>query len=329
MTPNPEAIVVAALYRFVRLPDYQRLQEPILQQMVAASVRGTLLLAEEGINGTIAGSREGIDSVLAFLRSDPRFCDTDVKESFCEQIPFKRTRVRLKKEIVTLGVDGIDPNDSVGTYVDAKDWNDLIEDPDVLLIDTRNDYEVAIGTFEGATDPQTHSFREFPEFVDKHLATAKQSKVAMFCTGGIRCEKSTALLKKKGFKHVYHLRGGILKYLEQTPESESKWRGDCFVFDERVAVSHGLAVADHVLCFGCGWPVDRPSQSHPDFQPGVHCPRCVDKLTEEQKSRFAERQRQIDLTHSRQAETIEKNESPAKGQPPFRTIPSQNGEDLL
>lgn len=314
MTPNSNAIVVAALYRFVRLPDYRQLREPILQRMIDASVRGTLLLAHEGINGTIAGSRAGIDSVLAFLRSDPRFGDTDVKESYCERMPFKRARVRLKKEIVTLGVDGIDPNDSVGTYVDAKDWNDLIDDPDVLLIDTRNDYEVAIGTFEGAKDPRTHTFREFPEYVDKHLSDAKQSKVAMFCTGGIRCEKSTALLKKKGFEQVYHLRGGILKYLEQTPESESKWQGDCFVFDERVAVSHGLQVSDHVLCFGCGWPVDRPSQSHSDFRPGVHCPRCVDKLTDEQKARFAERQRQLDLKRRQTGDD---------------TDTSQNGEDLL
>ncbi|TWU42000.1 oxygen-dependent tRNA uridine(34) hydroxylase TrhO [Novipirellula artificiosorum] len=292
---DPAAIVVAALYRFVRLPDFVQLREPLLEQMVAARVRGTLLLAIEGINGTVAGSPEGMEAFIGFLRSDPRLADVDIKQSFCDEIPFRRSRVRLKKEIVTLGVEGIDPNDSVGTYVDAEDWNELIDDPEVVLIDTRNDYEVAIGTFSGATNPQTGSFREFPRFVDEHLDPSKHAKVAMFCTGGIRCEKSTALLKQRGFQKVYHLRGGILKYLEKIPKQASKWNGDCFVFDQRVAVTHGLEVADHVLCFGCGWPVDREAQQHTDFRPGVHCPRCVNELTDEQKKRFAERQRQWEL----------------------------------
>ncbi|TWT49091.1 putative rhodanese-related sulfurtransferase [Rubripirellula amarantea] len=287
-------IIVAALYRFVSLPDFRDRQQPILDQLNRWSVKGTLLIAPEGINGTIAGSREGIDAVLQYLRSDEKFAALDVKESQCDEMPFRRSRVRLKKEIVTLGVEGIDPNDTVGTYVDPQDWNDLISDPDVTLIDTRNDYEVAIGTFEGATSPNTHSFREFPEFVDQNLDPKKNPKVAMFCTGGIRCEKSTALLKQRGFKEVYHLRGGILKYLETVPEEESKWDGECFVFDGRVAVGHGLGESDHVMCFGCGWPVSVEEQQSSDFVPGVQCPHCAGDLTEEQKARFAERQRQLE-----------------------------------
>ncbi len=294
MTTPEDKIVVAALYRFVALEDFQELRDPILQAMLSAGVRGTLLLANEGINGTIAASRQGIDEILAYLRKDPRFADTDVKESFCDEMPFKRTRVRLKKEIVTMGVEGIDPNDAVGTYVDPSDWNDLISDPDVVLVDTRNDYEIAIGTFQGAQNPDTHTFREFPDYVDKNLDPAKHKKVAMFCTGGIRCEKSTALLKQKGFQEVYHLRGGILKYLETVQESESLWEGDCFVFDERVAVGHGLGESDHEMCFACGWPVSPAERAHAKYEPGVQCSRCADRLTDQQRSRFRERQRQID-----------------------------------
>jgi UPF0176 protein len=292
-TPPSGSIVVAALYRFVPLEDYVALREPFLDQMRQLGVRGSLLLAREGINGTVAGSREGIDALLAFLRSDDRLAALEVKESLCDEMPFRRSRVRLKKEIVTLGVEGIDPNDSVGTYVDPRDWNELISDPEVTLIDTRNDYEVAIGTFKGATNPHTESFRDFPEYVDKHLDPSKHKKVAMFCTGGIRCEKSTALLKQKGFDQVYHLRGGILKYLETVPEEESRWQGECFVFDGRVAVGHGLEVGDHQMCFACGWPVSSEDQQHPDYVFGIHCPRCVNEITDEQKERFAMRQQQM------------------------------------
>ncbi len=291
---TPGRIVVAALYRFVALEDYRSLQQPIAKAMTQHGVRGTLLLAREGINGTIASSRSGIDGILAYLRADDRLAEIEVKESFCDKMPFKRTRVRLKKEIVTMGVEDIDPNQSVGTYVDPQDWNDLISDPDVILIDTRNDYEVAIGTFEGARNPDTHTFREFPDYVDQHLNPGEKKKIAMFCTGGIRCEKSTALLKQKGFDQVYHLRGGILKYLEQIPEDQSMWRGDCFVFDQRVAVGHGLQESEHLMCFACGWPVTKEDQQHADFVAGVQCPRCAGQLTEEQKRRFSERQRQID-----------------------------------
>lgn len=286
--------VVAALYRFVQLDDYEDLQKPIHDQMVEYGVCGSLLLASEGINGTVSGSREAIDQLLNYLRDDPRLSSLEVKESFALEAPFKRTRVRLKKEIVTMGVDGINPNDSVGTYVDPKDWNKLISDPEVTLIDTRNDYEVAIGTFEGAMNPETGSFRQFPAFVDNELDPQKHRKVAMFCTGGIRCEKSTAFLRSKGFDEVYHLKGGILKYLEEVPEEDSKWKGDCFVFDKRVSVGHNLELGEHLMCYGCGWPVDPEQQHDPKFVRGVQCPHCADQITEEQRSRFTERQRQID-----------------------------------
>jgi UPF0176 protein len=294
MNSSTDAITVAALYRFVRLDDFESLRLPLVKLMRSSEVCGTLLLAHEGINGTIAGPREGIDRVLSHLNADARLSPLEVKFSCCDRPPFKRSRVRLKKEIVTLGVEGIDPNDSVGTYVDPEDWNQLISDPDVIVVDTRNDYEVAIGAFEGAINPNTDSFREFPKFVDEHLDPAVHTKVAMYCTGGIRCEKSTSLLKQKGFKEVYHLRGGILKYLERIPEEQSKWSGECFVFDERVSVGHGLSVGNRVLCYGCGWPVALEEQSHQDYLAGVHCPRCVNVLTEEQKRRFAERHRQIE-----------------------------------
>lgn len=287
-------IVVAALYRFVPLEDYTELREPIQNQMEKLGIGGTLLLASEGINGTVAGSRDGINDLLQYLRNDPRLAELEVKESTCDAMPFKRSRVRLKKEIVTMGVEGIDPLDAVGTYVDPEDWNELLNDPDVTLIDTRNDYEVAIGTFKGAISPETHTFREFPAFVEQKLDPGKHKKVAMFCTGGIRCEKSTALLKQQGFDEVYHLRGGILKYLETVPEEDSQWEGECFVFDRRVSVGHGLEVSDHEMCFACGWPVTAEQRKDPKFINGVQCPNCADKLTEDQKRRFSERQKQIE-----------------------------------
>ncbi|MGI9470592.1 MAG: rhodanese-related sulfurtransferase [Rubripirellula sp.] len=319
-------IVVAALYRFVPLEDFVELQQPIQQQLDANQVRGTLLLAGEGINGTVAGTRQGIDSLLEYLRRDPRLADLDVKESQCDEVPFKRARVRLKKEIVTLGVDGIDPLDAVGTYVEPKDWNELIGDPDVTVIDTRNDYEVAIGSFEGATNPETQSFREFPKFVDESLDPSKHKKVAMFCTGGIRCEKSTALLRQRGFDEVYHLRGGILKYLEEVPQEDSKWNGDCFVFDGRVSVGHGLQEGEHVMCFGCGWPVTTEQQQDPRFVPGIQCPHCEGSITEEQRQRFAERQRQIDQMGSKRPDqSSEEEASDAEASSVgFRTSTAQN-----
>ena len=285
-------VVVAALYRFTPLDDYATLKEPIESTMARLGVKGSLLLAKEGINGTIAAHREGIDGILAYLRQDDRLSELDVKESYCDEMPFKRARVRLKKEIVTMGVEGNDPLKTVGTYVDPKDWNTLLNDPDVTLVDTRNDYEYAIGTFKGAINPETHTFREFPEYVENNLDPEKHRKVAMFCTGGIRCEKSTALLKGMGFEEVYHLRGGILKYLEEVEPSESLWEGDCFVFDGRVSVGHGLEEGEHIMCFGCGWPVTKEQQQSEQFVAGVQCPHCADSITDQQRSRFAERQRQ-------------------------------------
>ena len=237
--------VVAALYKFVRLPDFAEKQEPLLSYCQSQGVKGTILLAAEGINGTITGSRQAVDSVLTFLRSDPRLSDLEAKESYTETQPFERMKVRLKPEIVTMGLPEVDPNQQVGTYVSPEEWNDLICDPDVIVIDTRNDYEVNIGTFKKAQNPQTKSFREFPEYVSQNLDPKQHKKVALFCTGGIRCEKASSFMISQGFAEVYHLKGGILKYLESVPTESSLWEGECFVFDERVAVRHGLESGSH------------------------------------------------------------------------------------
>ena len=232
--------VVCALYKFVTLENFEQMRQPLLTFMQDNAIKGTLLLAEEGINGTVSGSRQGIDTLLAYLNNDPRIAPISHKESLDETQPFHRTKVKLKKEIVTMGVEGIDPLRTVGTYVKPQDWNALISDPEVTVIDTRNDYEIEIGTFKNAINPNTESFREFPQYVKDNLAPRKNKKVAMFCTGGIRCEKSTAYLKEQGFDEVYHLEGGILKYLEEVPKTDTLWEGDCFVFDNRVAVNHDL-----------------------------------------------------------------------------------------
>jgi UPF0176 protein len=291
--------VVAALYKFVTLEDFHEIREPLLDVCLAADVRGTLLLAEEGINGTIAGSRAGIDMVLAYLKSDPRLADLEHKESYDAHFPFYRMKVKLKKEIVTMGVPGVNPNQGVGTYVRPEDWNQLIQDPDVVLVDTRNDYEVGIGTFQGALDPHTTNFREFPAYVRNNLDPKKQRKVAMFCTGGIRCEKASAFMLKEGFEEVYHLQGGILKYLEQVPEEESTWEGECFVFDNRVAVNHNLEKGQYDQCHGCRHPITDEDKLSPYYQKGVCCPGCHNRLSADQKARFAERQRQVDLAAAR------------------------------
>lgn len=293
-------IVVAALYKFVTLPDYREKREPLLQRCLDLGVRGTLLLAEEGINGTVAGSRDAIDSLLSELRSDPRLVDLVHKESYDEAQPFYRMKVKLKKEIVTMGIEGIDPNHVVGTYVKPRDWNALISDPEVLLIDTRNDYEVEIGTFKGAVDPKTATFREFPEYVREHYDPEKHKKVAMFCTGGIRCEKASAFMKQEGFDEVYHLEGGILKYLEEVDAQSSLWEGECFVFDNRVSVKQGLEVGSYALCHGCRHPISDEDRQHPQFEEGVSCPSCYETLTEEQRKRFRDRQKQVELARQRQ-----------------------------
>ena len=292
-------IVVATLYKFVTLKNFAALRQPLLAAMKAHGVKGTLLLAEEGINGTISGRREGIDGFLVALKSDDRFSDIDHKESFCDENPFYRSKVKLKKEIVTIGVSGVDPNRQAGTYVNPADWNALIADPDVMLIDTRNEYEVALGTFEGASDPRASSFGEFPKFVSENLDPARHPRVAMFCTGGIRCEKASSYLQSQGFREVYHLKGGILKYLEEVPKEQSKWQGECFVFDHRVAVGQGLVPSEIELCHGCRMPLDPVDRFSEFYEEGVSCPKCFSGLSEKSKASARERQKQIDLAKKR------------------------------
>ncbi len=291
--------VVSALYHFVTLDNYQALRKPLYDYMVENDIKGTLLLAQEGINGTVAGSRAAIDKLHHWLRSDERLKDLRTKESYEHTMPFYRTRVKLKKEIVTMGVTGIDPNRVVGTYVKPEDWNDLISDPDVLLVDTRNDYEIGIGTFKNAVNPETETFREFPEYVKNNMEPGKHKKVAMFCTGGIRCEKSTAYLKEQGFEEVYHLQGGILKYLETVPQDESLWQGECFVFDNRVSVDHNLEKGSYDQCHACRLPITEDDKQSEKYIAGVSCPSCHDKKSEQQRHRFAERERQMQLARER------------------------------
>lgn len=292
-------VVVTALYHFVRLDDYRQYQQPLLDLMNEEGIRGTLLLAAEGINGTVAGTESAIVRLLDWLKSQAPFSGLSHKESRCDEMPFYRSKVKLKKEIVTMGVEGIDPLDIVGTYVKPSDWNALISDPEVMLVDTRNDYEVAIGTFKGATNPNTKTFREFPAYVAERLDPAQHKKVAMFCTGGIRCEKSTAYLKQQGFEEVYHLEGGILKYLEEVPEAESMWQGECFVFDNRVTVGHGLVPGEYDQCHACRMPISAADKQSAHYEPGVSCPHCYDKVTEERRQRFIERERQVQLAKAR------------------------------
>lgn len=300
MMNSSSPIVVCALYKFVALDDFKAMREPLLDFCVEHGIKGTLLLAKEGINGTVSGAREGIDAMLGYLKRDARLADLEHKESYYLEKPFYRMKVKLKREIVTMGVEGIDPNRVVGTYVEPKDWNGLISDPEVTVIDTRNDYEFEIGTFEHALNPETETFREFPEYVRSHLNPEKNKKVAMFCTGGIRCEKSTAYLKEQGFDEVYHLKGGILKYLEEVPEEESLWKGECFVFDNRVAVNHALEKGKYDQCHGCRYPITEEDKLSEHYLEGVACPRCYDKQTPEQRKRFTERQKQIQLAKQRE-----------------------------
>ncbi|WAL60682.1 oxygen-dependent tRNA uridine(34) hydroxylase TrhO [Thermocoleostomius sinensis] len=273
------AIIVATFYKFVKLLDCAEKRQPLLLQCQQQEIRGTILLANEGINGTIAGARNGVDAVLTYLRTDPRLADLDHKESTAETMPFDRMKVRLKQEIVTLGQPHVDPTERVGTYVDPQDWNRLISDPDVVVIDTRNRYEISIGTFQGAENPQTASFREFPAYVQAHLDPTQHKKIAMFCTGGIRCEKASSFLLSQGFQEVYHLKGGILKYLEEIPAADSLWQGECFVFDQRVAVQHGLEPGHYDMCYGCGHPISESDQQSPQYQAGICCPHCFNRHT--------------------------------------------------
>ncbi|MFU7529541.1 rhodanese-related sulfurtransferase [Qipengyuania sp. ASV99] len=296
-----DSIQVAALYKFTPFPDPAALRAPLLAACEDVGVKGTLLLAKEGINGTIAGTDNAIAAVLDHIRALPGCFDTEVKFSHAPEMPFHRMKVRLKREIVTMGEPDIDPRHSVGRYVDPQDWNALISDPGTVVIDTRNDYEVAVGTFEGAVDPATQSFRDFPEWFRAHREEllAGKKRVAMFCTGGIRCEKSTSFLRSEGIEDVFHLKGGILKYLEQVPQDQSKWQGDCFVFDERVTVRHGLEPGEYGLCRACRRPISAADKASAAFEEGISCPRCIDEKTAEQRARYAERQRQRELENAR------------------------------
>ena len=291
--------VTCALYKFVALANYQSLRAPLLKVMTGNQVYGTLLLASEGINGTVSSTREGIDNLLAWLDQQPGLENIDRKESYDNKIPFYRTKVKLKKEIVTMGIEGIDPKKTVGTYVKPSDWNQLIADPEVLVIDTRNHYEVQIGSFENAVNPETDSFREFPKWAQKNLDPNKNRKIAMFCTGGIRCEKSTAYLKEQGFEDVYHLQGGILKYLQEMPEEQSLWQGECFVFDNRVTVDHNLNAGSYDQCHACRMPITEEQKNLDSYQEGISCLHCYGKVSDQQKQRFAQRQKQVKLAKAR------------------------------
>ena len=295
------AFRVAALYRFCRLDAFETLREPLARFCGARGIKGTLLLAREGINGTVAGSEAAIAALIAHLESIPGLAGMELKYSTAAEMPFHRMKVRLKKEIVTMGVSDLNPVAGAGSYVEPAEWNALISDPGTVVIDTRNDYEVAIGTFRNAVDPRTKSFRDFPEWVERHRDALEGRKVAMFCTGGIRCEKATAYVRSLGLEEVYHLKGGILKYLEQVPSDESLWEGECFVFDERVSVGHGLVEGDAELCRACRHPLTREDRQSSFYCEGVSCPHCHSTRSEEDRQRYAERHRQVALAAARGA----------------------------
>ena len=300
--------IVATFYKFVSLPDFKERQQPILDYCQSQEIKGTILLTEEGINGTIAGTRHSIDNTLAYLRSQRAslkakshypFSDLEHKESTATELPFGKLKVKLKKEIVTLGKPEADPNRQVGTYIKPQEWNKIIRNPEVTVIDTRNQYEVEIGTFKGAINPETDSFREFPEYIAENIDPEQHPKIAMFCTGGIRCEKASSYLLSRGFKEVYHLKGGILKYLEEVPAEESLWKGECFVFDERVTVKEGLEIGNYELCYACGHPISEEDKASPYYEPIISCPHCYEELTPEKKARQINRQRQRELDRNK------------------------------
>ncbi len=290
---------VAALYKFVRLPDFRELKQPLLERCRALELKGTFLLAPEGINGAVAGSKEGIAGILDYLRSDSRFTDLTHKKSRAARIPFHRMKVKLKQEIVSLGIAGVDPIQRQGRHVEPEDWNAEVSRPDTLVLDVRNDYETDIGSFKNAKKPNTGTFREFPDYVKKNLDPAQHPRIAMYCTGGIRCEKASSYLLSQGFTEVVQLQGGILNYLEKVDHDNSRWEGECFVFDSRVAVDHELAEGDYEQCYACRRPLNQDDMASEKYQPGVSCPRCFDALTPEQRQRFGERRRQVELAESR------------------------------
>jgi UPF0176 protein len=292
-------IITAAFYQFVALPDFAQLREPLMACCEENSIKGTILLAPEGINGTIAGHVAQVHAVLAFIRSDVRLANLEHKEAIAKKMPFYRMKIRLKKEIVHLGVAGVNPSKMAGTYVKPADWNALIDDPNVVMVDVRNDYEVAIGSFPGALNPQTKTFAELPAWLEQQSTLKEKPKIAMFCTGGIRCEKSTALLRAQGFNNVFHLQGGILKYLEVVPARDNRWQGECFVFDERVAVGPGLKHGNFEFCRSCRYPLGPQDRESPLFVRGVSCAHCHASLSEERKRSLAERQKQVELAEGR------------------------------
>lgn len=293
-------LTVIAFYKFVDLPDFESLREPLKKFCLEHNIRGSILLAKEGINSTMSGTNENIYSFLEFLKKDKRFEDLEYKESYAiNEHPFRRMKVLLKKEIVNLGMPEINPNNKVGTYLDSEEWNRVISDPEVILIDTRNDFEFQVGTFKNAINPKTNSFNEFPEYVEKNLDPEKDKKVAMFCTGGIRCEKATSFMLEKGFKEVYHLKGGILKYLEEMQEEESLWEGECFVFDNRVGIKHQLEIGEYQLCHSCGYPNSPEERKSEKYEEGVFCPHCFDEIDEEKLASRRERAKQVALARQR------------------------------
>ncbi|WP_439478345.1 oxygen-dependent tRNA uridine(34) hydroxylase TrhO [Brevundimonas sp.] len=302
MAVSPSPVRVAALYRFASIADCEAVRDQ-LEALCRPDVRGTLLVAHEGLNGTIAGPEASIDGVLAGIRVLPGFADLDVKFAGAATMPFHRLKVRIKPEIVTMGQPDLDPAVNAGTYVAPDDWNALIRRPDVIVIDTRNDYEAAVGAFEGAIQPNTRGFRDFPDWFRAEgralLDGSNPPTVAMYCTGGIRCEKATAFLKAEGVQDVFHLEGGILRYLETTPEADSLWQGECFVFDERVAVGHGLTPGSHSLCRGCRMPVSEAGRASHRYIEGVCCDRCADSRTEADRARYQERAKQVKIAARR------------------------------
>jgi UPF0176 protein len=305
-----------AFYQFVSLENIDQLQAFILKFCQKNNIKGTILLASEGINGTISGDEKKIQKFIEFIKEDSFFKDNfknlEYKESWASKNPFYRMKVRLKKEIVALGVDGVSPTDKVGKYVNPEDWNKLIEDPDTIVIDTRNNYEVDIGSFKNAINPRTETFREFPSYVKKNHKDNKQKKVAMFCTGGIRCEKATSLMLEEGFEDVYHLKGGILKYLENIPKEKSLWEGECFVFDQRVAVKHGLDEGKYDQCYACRHPLSPNELESDQYTKGISCPYCFNKLSDKKKTGVIERQKQIMLSKSKGENHIGDNQNKAK-----------------
>ena len=292
-------LTICALYKFTRLDDFEEIQSSLKLFLDSLNIRGTLLLAREGVNGTIAGDNDSIMKSLDYLQKDGRLAGLEYKLSYSEKPPFKRLKVKLKKEIVTLGLSDIDPTHSSGTYVKPADWNELINDPDVVLIDTRNNYEFEIGSFKGSINPNTETFREFPAYTKNNLEKYRDKKIAMFCTGGIRCEKSTAYLKSEGFENVFHLQGGILKYLEEVKEDESLWEGECFVFDDRVAVKHNLELGKYDQCHACRFPITEEDKEHPHYEKGASCSRCYGTKNSSQVNRYREREKQVQLAKGR------------------------------